>query len=455
MATHRHHLADDRDASTRHARTSHATWRSSAMRWLIAAHAAAVLAACGGGGDDSQQEPPPSSMSTEDVAVAAEPETSEPSTAEADSIEPESAAQLSVAPPEDFGPRLLGRVRPDAAWSDGVDARQPKADASAAPPHPVLGAHTWAWRPSAAARCGNGTTTGYAINVQPGSDTLLLYLQGGGACWGATTCFGVKTSKAFLETKSEAAVRAEVADARMAVLFDRGREGSLFADMTHAYVPYCTGDLHVGTRATTHKYLFRNRPAHHVGALNLDAFLADMVPLMAPSVRRVVLVGASAGGFGASMNWWRVREAFGAQVRVDVLNDSGPMIDPSLLTVWRDMRNTWGLRTPPGCTDCGDAPSKWLPFYARTIAAPERYAVIAHEGDDVIGLYTLASDRQQARRLVAMRDAMAPNQRAFLLPGDAHVQLDDDVTVAVGGVTLGTWVTRFLRQDPAWQHAGP
>jgi hypothetical protein len=220
-------------------------------------------------------------------------------------------------------------------------------------------------------------------------------------------------------------------------------------------VPYCTGDLHAGTRAQTHRYLFRSRPAHHVGALNLDAFLADMAPLLGPEVKRVVLVGASAGGFGASMNWWRVREAFGTQVRVDVLNDSGPMIDPSLLTVWRDMREAWGLRTPPGCTDCRDAPSKWLPFYARTIAGPERYAVIASEGDDVIGAYTLASDRAQARRLAAMRDAMSPNQRAFLLPGDDHVQLVDDPNVTVNGVALGSWVTQFLVQDPAWRHVGP
>ncbi len=409
-------------------------------RWLIAS-LAAILVACGGDGGDSNDAPPqqqqeqqqqPTTLSTDEAAVAGSPDT------------------------EDFGPRALKHARPDAAWIHERDARQLKAGAaSTAVPHPVLGENTWAWRPSAAARCGNGSTTGYAVNYRPGSDTLLLYLQGGGACWGGTTCFGLKTSKSFLETKQEAAVRAEVADPRMAVLLDRGRPDSLFADMSHAYVPYCTGDLHAGTRATSHKYLFRNRPAYHVGALNLDAFLADMVPLLAPSVRRVVLVGASAGGFGASMNWWRVRTAFGAQVQVDVLNDSGPMIDPSLLTVWRDMRNTWGLRTPPGCADCGDAPSKWLPFYARTIAAPERYAVIAHEGDDVIGLYTLASDRQQARRLVAMRDAMGPNQRAFLLPGDAHVQLDDDVTVAVGGVTLGTWVTQLLSRAPTWQHVGP
>jgi hypothetical protein len=419
---------------------SHAAQPSTWWRWAllgaIAAHAV-ILAACGGSDADAPQPP----------AAAAPLEASE-------APEAPSSASATFAPEEHIGPRALKHARPDAAWLEAFGPQQAKTQAGAAAPHPLLGPRTWMWRPSSTARCGNGTSTGYAINHQPGSDTLLLYLQGGGACWGGTTCYGLKTSKGFLETKQEATVRAEVADPRMAVLFDREREGSLFAGMSHAYVPYCTGDLHAGTRAQTHRYLFKSRPAHHVGALNLDAFLADLVPLLGGDVKRVVLVGASAGGFGASMNWWRVREAFGAQVRVDVLNDSGPMIDPSLLTVWRDMREAWGLRTPPGCADCRDGPSKWLPFYARSIPGPERYAVIASEGDDVIGAYTLASDRAQARRLAAMRDAMSANQRAFLLPGDEHVQLVDDPNVSVDGVTLGGWVTQFLGQDPAWRHVG-
>ncbi len=49
-------------------------------------------------------------------------------------------------------------------------------------------------------------------------------------------------------------------------LFDRGDGDNPFADASYVFVPYCTGDLHAGSRVAM--YLVDGQPTkgHHFGA---------------------------------------------------------------------------------------------------------------------------------------------------------------------------------------------
>src|ERR1039457_1625778 len=62
--------------------------------------------------------------------------------------------------------------------------------AGADPNAPVAGLsnRTWNWVPFEAAHCRSGSSTGIGINPNPTSDKLLILLEGGGACFDATTC---------------------------------------------------------------------------------------------------------------------------------------------------------------------------------------------------------------------------------------------------------------------------
>lgn len=324
---------------------------------------------------------------------------------------------------------------------------------------PPLPPRTWTYLPDAASHCGNGTTTGFAINPETGAETLLLYLQGGGACWDGLTCFGADgqgaTATNFTQTVQKDEVLAEATAPRMTGLFDRSRADNPFRAMTQVYVPYCTGDMHTGTHAGTHTYLFEQKPAYHTGASNLDAFLKQIVPL-SPQVKRVVLVGASAGGYGASFNWWRVRAAFGPAVRVDVLDDSGPLVDPASATLWTTWRGAWGLSTPPDCPACADTPTAWLPYYAATVPAPARYALISHTEDKTVAGYALLSGTELSVRLQAIRASMAERQKSYFLAGDDHVALDLQPWPTNGsGTSMTTWIQQFLDDAPGWEHSGP
>src|SRR5271154_3071426 len=47
----------------------------------------------------------------------------------------------------------------------------------------------WTWVPFDNAFCGNGSTVGIGVNLSTTSTRVLLYLEGGGACWNELTCF--------------------------------------------------------------------------------------------------------------------------------------------------------------------------------------------------------------------------------------------------------------------------
>lgn len=311
----------------------------------------------------------------------------------------------------------------------------------------------WQYVATPGAFCANGSETGFGISPAQGSDTAVVFLTGGGACWEAGACYLIKSATHFEDTVQGPTVLAEVASSELAPVFDRSRSDNPFAGANLVYVPYCTGDLHAGTRVNSYDFL-GTRKAHHVGGLNIEAYLAKLKPLL-PRIKRVVLVGVSAGGYGATLNWWRVRRAFGPSVRVDVLDDSGPPIDVANDGRWGSMKSAWAIETPSDCAGCADGLSKWLPYYNTHVGPQERYGLLATTGDDVIGLFFGLDDPTQSQRLLALRAAAGPRQKTFIQTGNAHVLMTQRPWPMVGGVPLGLWIQQFLSDSPIWDHKGP
>jgi hypothetical protein len=135
--------------------------------------------------------------------------------------------------------------------------------------------------------------------------------------------------------------------------FDRTAAGNPFKDYDYVYVPYCTGDVFVGNNVAT----FAGGTAHFVGFKNMGTFLSRIVPTFS-AADRIILAASSAGGFGAALNRWRTRNAFGS-VRVDLIDDSGTAMPNSALgdtgVMLEDTQKmAWNLSgaLPPGRTNC-------------------------------------------------------------------------------------------------------
>jgi hypothetical protein len=98
------------------------------------------------------------------------------------------------------------------------------------------GAREWTRIPGGA-ETGCALGTPYAFFHREGDDSrsLLVWFQGGGACWDWVSCSGLFDS--------------DVADDELspyAGIFDRSNPENPFRDFEIVFVPYCTGDVHVG-----------------------------------------------------------------------------------------------------------------------------------------------------------------------------------------------------------------
>ena len=148
---------------------------------------------------------------------------------------------------------LAGENPPDDVYKDGFES-------------PIVAtADQWTWVPFPDAFCGDGSTVGIGINPSSTGTRLLIYLEGGGACYDELTCYTLQTAANFTSGYSEAAFNAEAADtgylAKPGGFFDRTSANNPFKDYSFVYVPYCTGDVHAGNNVIQ----LGTNTAHFVG----------------------------------------------------------------------------------------------------------------------------------------------------------------------------------------------
>ncbi len=308
----------------------------------------------------------------------------------------------------------------------------------------------WTWVDFPDAVCGNGAATGLGLNPTTRSKDVLIYLEGGGACWNQLTCLNLHTAANLDTGYTQADFLADpfIAPTNLA----RSEPLNPFRDMSYVYVPYCTGDVHAGDSVQAYT---ATRTVFHKGAKNLDAFLARLVATF-PDARRVFLAGSSAGAFGAQLNYPRVAAAF-PHAEVHVLADCGPMVNPvgTRLSEWL---TAWNVTIPAACTGC----STDFPSYPRWLSSQfpnSRFALLAYEQDTVLSTffgYDLAGQATQTRALEASSYDGQPNARYFVLPDASHVMLTGLYTlVGNGSVSLDAWVTDFVDGGAGWNDVKP
>ncbi len=387
-----------------------------ARAWrVVVALGLGSVAACGGGSTAATPHSPDAAPDAADVAVDARDETA-------------ADAGLADVPLTDVGH--------DAS---PVDAGPPVAPV-------VAPRNTWTWVDEPDTRCGNGRPTGFGINVADDTTRVLIFLQGGGACWDATTCLGLVPTSFYVQTGYG---RAEFATdvLRPAMLpLRRGDPSNPFGAMSMVYVPYCTGDIHAGDRVARYTSLGRSQDFHHVGARNLDHILRRVAATF-PRARRVWLAGDSAGGFGAALNMDRVQRAL-PLARVDVLDDSGQPVQPPA-DRWRAWRTAWNLQLPEGCDAACAGDIRAIADLLRRRYPDNRFGLISFTHDPVISTFMGLDAFTFHTRLRDFTRAMArdwPSGRSFLLTGASHVAFVTPTPALV------RWMHAMVTDDPTWAH---
>lgn len=320
-------------------------------------------------------------------------------------------------------------------------------------------AMTWTYVGFPNTKCRDGMPTGLGINLNPDSDKVIIYLEGGGACFNTLTCAMNSDSWGEANLGTPGGVLS--------------REGNNpFKDWNLVYIPYCTGDIYSGSSESG----YMGQP--QVGYLNMGEYLARLVPTF-DSASEVVLSGSSAGGFGAAWNAMRTQDAFG-DIPVRVLNDSGPPTGPMYTTACMQQRLAemwgWAETVHPDCTDCDiEAGEVALPLTLTAVARTpaQRTAIISFSEDTTIklflgfGLNDCANfdgapvpfeDGQYPAALAELRETVGDqsNFAMFEYAAEGHTFFNGDLSnVEQGGKTLLDWVTEFRDGDANWGHVLP
>ena len=322
----------------------------------------------------------------------------------------------------------------------------------AAPPI-VAAPMAWTFVDVAGAQCDDGSPTG--IGVNPGDpQKLLVFFNGGGACGDYTTCYQLNT------TSHGPYGAAEFSAERLATgsIFDRAAAENPFAGYTMVFVPYCTGDVHGGTKTVEYSNNGDTRTYHHVGHLN--ALLAlDRIAATWPSATTLVVSGSSAGGYGAFFNYETFRARWPA-AKAYLIDDSGPaLLDAQSNDLLRGWFIDWGLVEwlIPRCPACTGGLSA---FYAVLAGEhpDDRLALLSSLQDGTIRLFYLltpADFEAALRALAAQALDPLPNFRHFFTTGTRHTMLGRPASYTSQGVGLWAWLAQMLADDPAWANLTP
>ena len=278
----------------------------------------------------------------------------------------------------------------------------------------------------------------------------------GGACYNAETCarnpssFGADDFAAWADARGGAGLFSTAAR-------------SPVGDWTHVYVPYCTGDVHGGTRAGVEVPGVAGAQ-QFVGHRNLERALDRLAPTLgAPDT--LVLAGSSAGAFGTLVNFPEVADRFPGAHAV-LFNDSGPaFFDDAVLSpdLGRTFADLYGFRDafPP------DASTLFEPDGLETV-----YAYLAERHPDArFGLASTHQDRtiryyfgfgqpdgtitgpEYAAGLDDLRERLPDAWRTAYLPGDGHTFVGSDRLFFGADTDLGAWLGDLVASRAA--HVGP
>jgi hypothetical protein len=279
------------------------------------------------------------------------------------------------------------------------------------------------------------------------SQDVLIFLEGGGACWDGSSCWGTVPTSFYMTGYGPSQLSS---DPQLTVLYvlNRSDASNPFKDMNLVFIPYCTGDAFAGASVTNLDVNGTPKPTHFVGAANMSLFLRRIVPTFA-NAGQVWLGGDSAGGFGAGFNYGRVRAAF-PNAKVGVLDDSGPPIEPDPQR-WALWLNAWDIELPPDCPECVDGPAALVDYYSQR--SPDgRFGLISYEYDSVIAPFMNLSSTQFQQELYAQLDHMGatwPNGRYYVISGSSHVGLLTPTQ------QLKDWVSAMVTGGQGWNDTRP
>ncbi len=203
--------------------------------------------------------------------------------------------------------------------------------------------------------------------VKNNNTKLLINFMGGGGCWDNANCFGNNTTTYFNQLNS-------IPDFALEIIFkgviDQTVAANPFRDYDIIFVPYCTGDLHVGSKDMT----YTDGVIHHRGYDNVLSVLKFIQGAYA-QLDNVFVIGQSAGGYGTILNYPIIRETvttIDSGVQVRMLSDASNAVVPTAAygtgaAFFSKLDSSWGVES--GIGNGGSIANSNLPQWVNGIGS--------------------------------------------------------------------------------------
>lgn len=312
-----------------------------------------------------------------------------------------------------------------------------------------------------------GTDPAFSYFFHKGTaDGLVVFFNGGGACWNDATCSKPRlagdraTFSGENGEDAEGVYKSELlpgdGPSRMTGMFDTANPLNPVRDWSMLFVPYCTGDVHSGSNTATYHDPATGKPftIQHRGWDNMQVIMHWMRANVAQPAHLLVS-GSSAGAYGAATHYAALRELY-PDASGTFLGDSGQGVSTPEFEKARDAN--WNYQLPA---------SVFGPDAQRT-PDPEVVArLAAHFPRDRFAQFTTIQDATQtafyaqmgaARSCEAWTKAMmselsrrqgTSNFRSYVAQGNTHTILRSPLFYSEqsGGMPFAGWLTALLQGD--------
>jgi len=296
--------------------------------------------------------------------------------------------------------------------------------------------------------------TPFSAFTRAGNPTkLLIFEQGGGACWQDFYFCNI------LAEDQEAPPEFPVG------IWDFDNPDNPFHDYSIVYMPYCDGSVFSGDNDVPDANFPFGPVRFHRGMRNQSAAM-DLAKATFPNANRITVSGSSAGGVGASgFAPYLVRFLYGNNVKLTVFNDAGPVavnLDDTANIAARAADWQFGQFYPASCTACSDtgqntAAIQWRLDNDSTI----REAIYETDGDATNRFFLeppFGMSQVDFRDLIvtehgALNAAHPLRYKRFFVSGDdSHTALQTPLFYSqdANGVPLNLWTQAFLNFPVFW-----
>lgn len=304
--------------------------------------------------------------------------------------------------------------------------------------------------------CSAGTAFQFNVKPNAASNDVLVFFNGGGACWFGEACDLTTQPNIHSPFADMDANKPQLSQG----IFDFENPENPFADHTVVFIPYCTGDVHMGSGEK--QYTFTDAAgenktlnAHHDGYHNTMMVL-DWLFESYPQPNSVVLSGSSAGAVGSSFYAGLVAAEYSATPVVLLADAAGGYGSPHIANTF----TAW---------DTASILPDWSEYEGKTnanLSFEDFYIASANHNENLsVAQYNAAEDQTQILFTQLMGDApgsfslpqrmlnnyleiesAVENFSHYTAGGDVHMIMQNNIfyQYTVEGVRFVDWVESLI-----------